>query len=174
MAGYLDGYVTVAERIDEAHRLGLLEKITTESPVMLNELMGFIRATVEFTDGRKASGIASFRLDVKIKGPKMSNPLEDAETSAVGRCLAFLGISSKRGIASAEEVAIADSRNQLPPVSRMKRMSDAIRQMINACQKANIEIDHDLAAFAVGELSEDEMVTYGKYLRDLLSQEISK
>ena len=88
-----DEYRSVAERLEIAREL--IQSIATEPPVMMNEVMGYIRCTVAFKDGRYANGVASFRLDAKA-GAQRTHPIEDAETSAIGRALAFLGIGSSK------------------------------------------------------------------------------
>lgn len=113
MAGMLDNYVPVSERLAAAAADGLAA-ITTQEPVMLGEQMGYIRAVVEMQDGRRASGTATFQLGLSGKSAQATNPIEDAETSAVGRALAFLGYEVKRGVASREEVREAQRRSEQP------------------------------------------------------------
>lgn len=108
----MDDYVGVHERLALAH--DLIQMIITEPPIMLTDAMGFIRATVGLTDGRSATGVASFRLDLQGRGAQVTNPLEDCETSAVGRALAFLGFAASRGIASREEIQEAQRRQAAP------------------------------------------------------------
>lgn len=108
MAYNLDGYVTVAERLTQAH--DQLHTVVSEPPVMLTETMGFIRATVALADGRSATATASFRLDLQNRSAQATNPLEDCETSAIGRALGFLGYGSSKSVASREEVQEAHRR----------------------------------------------------------------
>lgn len=109
MAGYNpNNYATVAERLAAA--TPEIASIITEPPQFMTETMGYIRATVSLLDGRSATGMASFRLDLQGKGAQATNPLEDGETSAVGRALAFLGYASNKSIASHEEVQEARRR----------------------------------------------------------------
>lgn len=104
----LDNYVSVAERVNQAQ--AEIRSIHADAPVMLSDAMGYIRVTIVLKDDRSATGIASFKLDVQGRSAQATNPLEDGETSAIGRALAFLGYSSSRSIASREEVQEAQRR----------------------------------------------------------------
>ena len=110
MAYNLDGYVTVAERLTQAHEQ--LTTVVSEPPVMLTDVMGYIRATVALKDGRSATATASFRLDLPPgnRSAQATNPLEDCETSAIGRALGFLGYGSAKSVASREEIQEAERR----------------------------------------------------------------
>lgn len=108
MAGNLDNYVTVAERVTQAS--AQIKSISTDAPIMLTDTMGYIRALVVLNDDRNATGTASFRLDLQGRSAQATNPIEDCETSAIGRALAFLGFPTSKGIASREEVQEARRR----------------------------------------------------------------
>lgn len=106
-------YATVAERLAQAQPL--ITSVTTEAPQMISDTMGFVRAAVTLSDGRLATGIASFRLDLTTRSAQATNPIEDCETSAVGRALAFLGYAADKSIASQEEVDEAMARQAAGP-----------------------------------------------------------
>lgn len=108
MAYNLDNYVPVAERLQQAG--DLVVTVVSEPPIMLTDVMGYIRVTVALKDGRSATGTASYRLDLQGRSAQATNPIEDCETSAVGRALAFLGYGSTKSIASREEVVEAQRR----------------------------------------------------------------
>lgn len=130
----LRDYVPVAERLAAA--TADIESITTSEPVLLAEGMGYIRAVVRLRDGSSATGTASFLLGLSGKSAQATNPLEDAETSAVGRALAFLGYETKRGVASREEVREAQRRAS----TRDQLISD-LRAAYRAAKAAGAEID---------------------------------
>lgn len=104
----LSDYVTVAERLTMAQ--DKISTVVSEPPVMLTDVMGYIRATVALGDGRSATATASFRLDLLGKSAQATNPIEDCETSAIGRALGFLGYGASKSIASREEVQEAQRR----------------------------------------------------------------
>lgn len=107
--GRYDNYIGIHERIAAAR--ADIKSVITEAPVLFNDspVFGYIRATVTLNDDRTATAIASFRLDATT-GAQKTHPFEDAESSAIGRCLAFLGYHVDRAIASREEVEEAQRR----------------------------------------------------------------
>ena len=104
----LADYVPVSERLVAAKQD--IESVSNGAPVMLTPTMGYIQTVIRLKDGRYATGTASFKLDLMGKSAQATSPLEDAETSAIGRALAFLGYHSSRSIASREEVVEAQRR----------------------------------------------------------------
>jgi len=110
-------YVTVAERVQLANQkqMEVLESRIT----MVQEKWGYTQVTISL-DGKKYIGTASFRLDLTGQRAQATCPLEDAETSALGRAIAFAGISSSRGIASLEEIQEAQRRAEAPAISALK------------------------------------------------------
>ncbi len=109
-------YATVNERLRAAHgeyiRPVGIQAVTTE--VIAAGGTVHIRAVVSFVDGRNFSGIAEVTTGTG-RGPQSKAPMETAETSAVGRALAFSGyFGSGEGLASQEELLAADSRVSNP------------------------------------------------------------
>lgn len=94
-------YITVAERVSDAHKDAKFEKLETE--VLSSEPVIVIKATVTIL-GRTFTGISSAN---PAKSIEKSNPYEVAETSAVGRALGFAGYGIVEGIASADEMVKA-------------------------------------------------------------------
>ena len=107
-------YFTVAERLtlaqgedNKPHGIKSIDTI-----IVTDGEYPYIKAIVTFNDERMFSGTASIRTGGR--GAEATNPLEVAETSAVGRALAFGGWSgSELSIASADEVFIAKARDIL-------------------------------------------------------------
>jgi hypothetical protein len=92
-------YITVAERVAEAHKLledkgfSIVTEVLLHAPVV-------IKATV--TIGENVfSGISAAN---PTKAIEKASPYEVAETSAVGRALGFAGFGIVDGIATADEI----------------------------------------------------------------------
>jgi hypothetical protein len=105
-------YFTVSERIESAHGDTIpvgIQSIETELATI--DGVTVARATATFVDGRHFQGTASANM-AATSGVDASVPLENAETSAVGRALAFAGYpgSPSGGIAGAEEMMEAQRR----------------------------------------------------------------
>lgn len=144
--------------------------------------MGYIRATVYFHDGRFATGTSSFRLDITGASAKATNPIEDAETSAVGRAIAFLGYSGDKrqgyAIASREEVeeAIRRQEHDAPkpapqsapkPINR-EAMSKRIDELLAEASARQIDVHHDLLDIPFDDLDDAEVIKLGKHIADKL------
>lgn len=103
-------YITVAERVQEAHAL---KEITITTEVLFQEPV-VIKATV-ITPKGTFTGISAANPDKAIEN---QSPYEVAETSAVGRALGFAGYGIVKGIASADEMYKATSVDELPSRTR--------------------------------------------------------
>jgi len=99
-------YVTVAERVAQAHKDSKKLSITTE--ILPNGGKVVVKATVT-TEKGTFTGISAANPDKSIE--KMS-PYEVAETSAVGRALGFAGFGVVEGIATGDEVKKADPTDE--------------------------------------------------------------
>jgi len=93
-------YITVAERVQEAHEGEAFEKLDTE---VLAHTPVVIKATVTIK-GKTYTGISAANPDKSIE---KQSPYEVAETSAIGRALGFAGFGIVEGIASADEMVKA-------------------------------------------------------------------
>lgn len=120
-------YITVAERLIEFH---------AKYP------KGAIRTSMEYPDEKTVRCKAVVSPDVETKrfftghaeekrdapGVNRTSAVENAETSAVGRALANLGIAIESGVASADEIASANHRQETsvytlkPEVSKKKKI----------------------------------------------------
>ena len=90
-------YKTVAERLDEAHAQSDLEGVETEVLYLEPQIM--VKATITTKKGT-FTGISAADPNKAIE---KKTPVEVAETSAVGRALAFAGYAGSE-IASADEM----------------------------------------------------------------------
>jgi len=93
-------YVTVAERLQELHKEFKGKEVTINTEVLFTEPRVVIKATLNCPRGT-FTGISAANSSKQIE---KESPYEVAETSAVGRCLAFAGYESSESIASAEEM----------------------------------------------------------------------
>lgn len=119
-------YAFVATRLVAAHGEHVRPQGIAEIRTELVEVGSYLicRATVGFTDGRSYTGIAEVTKG-QGRGPQAAAPIETAETSAVGRALAFAGwLGDGSGIASAEEVMEAERR--VAPVQVVTRPPVAV------------------------------------------------
>ena len=124
----LTDYVTVAERLAMAHADGI-SSISTGAPVMLTDTSGYVQTVVTLRDGRWSTGTAGFRFDLTGTRAQATSPLEDAETSAVGRALALLGYASSRSLASRDEMIVAQRNADADvPAARSQRRTAAERR----------------------------------------------
>ena len=100
-------YITVAERVLEAHKE--LEKIDITTEVLYQTPV-VVKATVVTKKGT-FTGISAANPNKAIE--KMS-PYEVAETSAIGRALGFAGYGIIDGIATADEMNKANAEESDP------------------------------------------------------------
>lgn len=95
-------YVQVKDRVlyfVETYKSG---SITTE--ILENSERVTVKATVDTGTGQKFTGHSQASWDDKTSLVNKTSALENAETSAVGRALAFMGIGVIESIASSDEV----------------------------------------------------------------------
>ena len=98
-------YAIVAERVTAFRKL-YPEGFIKTSIVSITEKTVLIRACAGYyrEDGSETIMATGSAQETFGKGVNATNPIENCETSAVGRCLGFMGIGSKGDIASAEEL----------------------------------------------------------------------
>lgn len=117
-------YKTVSERTNEFHAK-YIENIGVDTTIIqLDESIAVVKAVVTKPDGRTFSGHA-FELS-STSGVNETSHLENAETSAVGRALAFAGFAGVE-IASANEVeqAMAQRENNKAPAPTKSKAPDS-------------------------------------------------
>lgn len=105
-------YVTVSERVQAA--LDGEERYTMVSAetFSLNE-HHFYRVTIRIGE-RQYIGTAEIKFNAKPGTPDATNPVECAETSALGRALGFAGFGVVDGIASADEMVRSEPQQRQP------------------------------------------------------------
>ena len=107
-------YITVAERITAAGEdlIGVDTEVLFQEPVV-------IKATITTKKGT-FSGISAANPSKSIE---KESPYEVAESSAVGRALAFAGYETTNGIASAEEMQKIFTSSPKPTIERTQEES---------------------------------------------------
>lgn len=90
----LRNYITVRDRLLAAQ--SQIRSVVVQECKMLTDSVGVISVRVELVDGRFAEGSAHFRLGLEGKSAQATSPIEDAETSALGRALQWLGYYSDK------------------------------------------------------------------------------
>ena len=96
-------YVTVAERVAEAHAAGGYAMLSGGVCPLGDTGRLFYRVEIRVGD-RRYIGSSEVKLNAKPGTPDGDSPLECAETSALGRALGFAGFGVVEGIASADEL----------------------------------------------------------------------
>jgi hypothetical protein len=105
-------YVEVAERVKQVHSLNQEFQVLESEPL---EIVGRVvwRVTIS-VNGKIYKGSAEAKLTNAVpRSADETNPFECAETSALGRALAFAGLGTVDGIASYDEIARGQSPEQL-------------------------------------------------------------
>jgi hypothetical protein len=97
-------YVEVAERLRLVHDQKRTFEVIESEPYTLGDRT--LWRVVILVDEKRYKGNAEVKLTAK-SGPDSTNPFECAETSALGRALAFAGFGTVESIASFDEVARA-------------------------------------------------------------------
>lgn len=97
-------YATVAERVTAAHAAGGFSILATEV-LALGADTGrwYVRVQIQY-GGKRYIGMSELPRNAKPGSPEATAPLEVAETSALGRALAFAGFGVDGSIASADEL----------------------------------------------------------------------
>ncbi len=101
-------YVTVAERVALLHKARKTEVVSIDTFILSeDDTQIVVKAIVKCAAGTFTGHAHSMK---KAGGPEGDAPLEVAETSAVGRALGFAGYGIIEGVASADEVIVAQAK----------------------------------------------------------------
>lgn len=95
-------YSTVAERLHEVHQSGARFEVIASNPMQCGPY--WVWTVVVEVDGRRYQGSAQVHLEAKPGTADATDAWACAETSAVGRAIAFAGWLSDESIASADEI----------------------------------------------------------------------
>ena len=95
-------YSTVAERVTAAHAAGGFSILATDV-LALGADRWYVKVQIQY-QGKRYIGLSEVPRNGKPGSPEATAPLEVAETSAVGRALAFAGFGVDGSIASADEL----------------------------------------------------------------------
>ena len=112
-------YATVPERV-KAFRSVCPEGTITPELLKFDGKVCIFKATISLGENVLASAHAIEKFDTESE-INVSNFLENAETSAVGRALGFLGIigNSDNNTIATSAISLLSAENFLPPASRI-------------------------------------------------------
>ena len=108
-------YVPVSERIKYL-AANFVYSINTDYEYFPEQKMWVVKATLKIRKGEQVqvfTGLAQEVESANYKDVNHTSALENAETSAIGRCIAFMGVGVDGGIASADEVSKAIARQNV-------------------------------------------------------------
>lgn len=122
-------YVLVSDRVlyfNETYKQGSIETELISEP---NSELVVVKATVSPDGARKFTGYSQAKWGQGYINT--TSALENAETSAVGRALAFMGIGVIESIASADEIRKADDKprpviKDAPKKAEIKKLCDEL------------------------------------------------
>lgn len=149
-------YVLVNERIIAFRKLPEYQGFSIETELLhLDEASCVVRATIRNSEGKVvAQGMA--QEDRTSSMINKTSYVENCETSAVGRCLGFLGIGVEDSIASAEEVEMAIAKQDLPADTDV--FGKAVAYIKEGKNKPERKERHDkVVAKYKGEFSQDKL-----------------
>ena len=116
-------YVEVAERVRIVHELKKEFEIVESAPFQIGDR--FIWRVVTKVDGKQYIGNAEVKMNAPKNTPDGTNPFECAETSAIGRALAFAGLGTVESISSYDEIARSQPFVAVVEDSQTKRVVEA-------------------------------------------------
>lgn len=104
-------YIDVSQRVDAFWQLFPDWSLTTEKTADDGQRVDFTAKAIDESGRIRSTGHA---YEVYGRGVNSTSAVENCETSAVGRCLGFLGIGIEESVASAEEVSNAIAQQAKP------------------------------------------------------------
>ena len=122
-------YVPVSERIKYL-AANFVYSINTEYEYFPEQKMWVVKATLKIRKGEQVqvfTGLAQEVESANYKDVNHTSALENAETSAIGRCIAFMGVGVDGGIASADEVSKAIARQNVEVSKPTDEVGDEAR-----------------------------------------------
>lgn len=146
----LSNYQDVQSRLNALHKEYPDARIITENlttPADRAVLTWVVRATLFLTAGDQANNLAkatghAFEIDGG-QGANLTSALENAETSAVGRCLRLAGIGSGASVSEMQKVnsgkSPAQSLDSISDVTELRRFY-AQRKAAGATEEELVEI----------------------------------
>ena len=156
----LSNYQDVQSRLNALHKDYPDARIITENlttPADRAVLTWVVRATLFLTAGDQANNLAkatghAFEIDGG-QGANLTSALENAETSAVGRCLRLAGIGSGPSVSEMEKVnsgkSPAQSLDSISDVTELRRFY-AVRKAAGATEEELAKIQLRAAEFDSG------------------------
>ena len=144
MSGFnLEDYVTVAERLEQF--VGKFPEGSIQTDIVeLSDKRVVMRATVYRTPADERPSVAHSALGIPGATPyTRGSEIENAETSAIGRAIAFLGFDVKRSVASRDEVAAKAGEEKREIASAPITTTDD-GGLIGTVEKGKSPVDMDL------------------------------
>lgn len=164
----LSDYTNVADRLKMS--ADTWTSIIVSEPKMLTDVLGFVSVTVLLKDGRSATGIAHFRLDRQGKSAQVTHPLEDAETSALGRALGKFGFGTDRHFPSREEMEQVAQEQPSPAQHDRQELTGVLRDLRQQLTAIGGKVV-PLTSSQVQQMPLDELTSLVDTTRKALDQE---
>lgn len=142
MADRLANYNDIASRLSAASPDKLPRIKNTDSEIgMLTSTIGYIKVMVEYDDGTRTVGNARFEFGLQGKSAQATAPIEDAETSALGRALMQRGYATDKRLASDEEIERAKERSEMTqqPAAQRKPQAHSVQSKGAVIPKATTQ-----------------------------------
>lgn len=154
-------YVEVKERVAAFRKLHPSGAILTEMKA-LDDTLAMFQTTIIDENGSVLATGSAFE-ETSKSGVNENNFIENAETSSIGRALAFAGYGIDADICSADEVESA----YLQQEASKTLSADMIEELRELCAKADVEEEKILNAAKVGSMEEITVAMFGSLVKKL-------